>query len=452
MRPTACHLFAALALVAGAASASAQPLRPVTDSAAVAATAFVRALERGAWADAASHSALSPPAGVAPNALLRTVWTQLVGQLGALAALEPAAPYDRDGRRVVDLGARFERSEVTLRVVIGDGDKVVGFWVTPPRPPAYEPPAYADMARVREVDVTLGAEPALPGTLTLPRDAAGPFPVAVLVHGSGPDDRDERVGKNRPFRDLALGLATRGVAVLRYDKRTYAHPQSLAGRPVTLDAETVDDALAALAVARGVRGADPGRVFLVGHSLGATFAPEIAERDGRVAGVVLLAPGGRPLAAVVADQLEGLAARARATGRATTPFDSARAQLGDLAARRLAPDVPVLGAPAAYWYDLEDRRPLERARASRVPLLAVFGGRDYQVTAADAAAWRAALDGRANATLEVRPTLNHLLVPGEGPSSPDEYHERPGHVAAGLVARVARWITEQPGAVASPNR
>jgi dienelactone hydrolase len=434
------------AVALAAAGADAQPARPVTDAATTAATAFVRALERGAWEDAARGSALVPPGNVTPEALLQGLWTQLVGQLGALAALEPSPPVTNGSSRLVDLGARFARSEVTLRVVLGPDGKVTGFWVTPPRAPAYAPPAYVDPARVHEEALTIGAEPALGATLTRPRDAAGRFPVVVLVHGSGPNDRDERVGANRPFRDLALGLASQGVAVLRYDKRTFAHARALAGQRVTLDVEVIDDALAALTAARAVPGADPTRVFVVGHSLGATVAPEIAERDGRVAGAVLLAPAGRPIAAVTLEQLDFLAARAQAAGQPTAPYDLLRGQLRDLSARRLPADSVVLGAPAWYWYDLDDRRPLDRARSSRIPLLAVFGGRDYQVTAPDVAAWRAALAGRPGAAVEVRPALNHLLVPGEGPSSPEEYQARPGHVERELVERIARWVQAQPPA------
>jgi dienelactone hydrolase len=419
------------------------------DAAAATATAFVRALERGAWDAAAALAALTVPDGTTQAALLGGLWTQLVGQLGALTALTPAPAVTESENFVVDLGARFERSEVTLRVVIGPARRVSGFWVTPPRAPSYERPHYADLNRVHVSTLTFGGEPALGASLVVPRQG-GPFPVAVLVHGSGPADRDERVGANRPFRDLALGLAALGVAVLRYDKRTFGGPRTMAGRPITLDAETIDDAVAALAVARAVPGADPRRVFIVGHSLGATFAAEIAERDGRVAGAVLLAPSGRPVAEVALEQIEYLAPRARAAGQPTAPYDAMRGQLHDVIARRVSPDTTVLGAPASYWYDLDDRRPLERARRSRVPMLAVFGGRDYQVTARDVAAWRAALNGRPDATVEVRPALNHLLVPGDGPSSPDEYLARPGHVDAALVERIADWITAQPATPPQP--
>ena len=66
----------------------------------------------------------------------------------------------------------------------------------------------------------------LPGTISMPR-GDGPFPAVVLVHGSGPNDRDETIGPNKPFRDLAGGLASQGIAVLRYEKRTRQHPLKL---------------------------------------------------------------------------------------------------------------------------------------------------------------------------------------------------------------------------------
>lgn len=76
--------------------------------------------------------------------------------------------------------------------------------------------------RTLPITVAADADYPLPGLLTLP-DGAGPFPAVLLVHGSGPQDRDEAVGPNRPFRDLAVGLAALGVASLRYDKIGRAH-------------------------------------------------------------------------------------------------------------------------------------------------------------------------------------------------------------------------------------
>ena len=97
----------------------------------------------------------------------------------------------------------------------------------------------------------------------------------VLVHGSGPNDRDETIGPNKVFKDLAWGLASRGVTVLRYDKRTYAYATKFDERAVkslTVQGEVIDDALAALQLLLNREEIDPQRVFLLGHSLGATLA------------------------------------------------------------------------------------------------------------------------------------------------------------------------------------
>ena len=142
----------------------------------------------------------------------------------------------------------------------------------------------------------------LPATLAIPSDASH-APGIVLVHGSGPNDRDETVGANKPFRDLAHGLAERGIVVLRYDKRSKVAPLSFMGRPFTVDDEVVDDALSAAALLRGLPEVDPARVVVLGHSLGGMLAPRIGERDTALAGLVILAGATRPLTDMLEEQI-----------------------------------------------------------------------------------------------------------------------------------------------------
>ena len=99
-------------------------------------------------------------------------------------------------------------------------------------------------------------------------------PVAILVHGSGPQDRDESFGPNRPFRDLAAGLATKGIAVLRYDKRTKRYPESFADlKNPTVKEETVDDVSSAIEYLKYRPEIDGRRITVIGHSLGGMLAP-----------------------------------------------------------------------------------------------------------------------------------------------------------------------------------
>jgi len=297
---------------------------------------------------------------------------------------------------------------------------------------------------VTENEVYLGSAPtALAGTLTLP-PGGGPFPAVVLVHGSGPQDRDESIGPNRPFRDLAAGLAAHGIAVLRYEKRTRTYPMSFANRPFTVDDETVDDALVAVDLLRKTRQIDGRRIVVIGHSLGAMLAPRIAERDGNVAGIVLLAgatteslldmvdrqmnylksvPGADTLA--IARQQQAIAPLA-ARIRALTPADSASTQL-------------LLGAPPAYWLDLNAYDPLAVTKRLPIPVLVLHGGRDYQLTREGFEQWRSELAGQNNVTFRLYPSLNHYFIHGDQPSVPSEY-ALPGNVSREVIDDVAAWI------------
>ena len=130
-----------------------------------------------------------------------------------------------------------------------------------------------------EEKIILGKNTRFPlkGLLTLP-EGSGPFPAVVLVHGSGSSNMDEKVGKLTPFRDLAEGLAARGIACIRYDKRSYAHGLKMVldkKHPITVREETIEDALLASQLLRADRRIDPDRVFLLGHSMGAMLAPRI---------------------------------------------------------------------------------------------------------------------------------------------------------------------------------
>lgn len=145
-------------------------------------------------------------------------------------------------------------------------------------------PSMAQTANFTERDtVVVTGRIRLPATLTIPSGARR-APAIVLVHGSGPNDRDETLGANKPFRDLAAGLAGRGIVVLRYEKRSRAAPLSFMGHPFTVNDEVVDDALSAVVLLRGLPEVDPQRVVVLGHSLGGTLAPRIGSGTPRLPG------------------------------------------------------------------------------------------------------------------------------------------------------------------------
>ncbi len=298
----------------------------------------------------------------------------------------------------------------------------------------------------QELDVTVGTPPwELPGSLSLPA-ADHPVPGVVIVHGSGPHDRDGTIGPNKPYLDLAEGLVAAGIAVLRYDKRTLVHRAELAslGTEFTVDDEVIDDAAAAVELLRRTPGVDPDAVFVLGHSLGGYLGPRIVARASGARGLIVLAGNSRGLADVMLEQTEAIASLGAApTPEVAAAIESLRRQVAlatspALTAETPAADLP-FGVPAAYWLDLRAYDPVATAAGLDGPILILQGGRDYQVTAADFEGWRAGLGSGAEATFRWFPEMSHLFIAGEGPAGPGDYAV-PGHMAAVVVDTIAAWI------------
>jgi len=387
-----------------------------------------------------------------PEAKLKETWLQLIGQVGAFQEIQSSQAVERQGNRIVTVTCQFEKGPMDILVVFGASGQIAGLNVqfTPTTLP-YNPPAYVDAAAFDEVEVTVGSgEWSLPGTLSMPH-GDGSFPAVVLVHGSGPQDRDETIGPNRSFRDLAWGLASQGIAVLRYEKRTKAHADKITPElkaRLTVQEEAIDDALSAVQLLRQTPGIDPGRVYVLGHSLGATLAPRIGQQDPSIAGLVIMAGMTRPFEDTILDQYTYLYTLSGSmTDEQEAELERLRAQVARVKDPTLSNQVPAkdlpLGVPAAYWLDLRGYRPAEVAQSLAMRILVLQGGRDYQVTAADDyPAWQKALAEKGNATLKLYPKLSHEFIAGEGPATPQEYLVA-GHVSDKVIQDIASWIKSE---------
>jgi dienelactone hydrolase len=377
---------------------------------------------------------------------LRGIFPALAAQVGAFERRGGHVSVARDPARVIVASTIFERGRFNVQVAFDADGRIAGLFVVP-QPPAvaWTPPDYADLAAFRTEDVTVdaGGWP-LPGTLTMPV-GDGPFPAVVLVHGSGPNDRDETIGPNKPFRDLAEGLSSRGIAVLRYEKRTREHGARLAGiENFTTRDEVVDDAVAAVTHLRGRTDIRANEIFVLGHSLGGMLAPRIAAAAPDITGLIFLAAAAQPVQDALVYQSQYLAFL---DGELSS---EERAQLETVEQLRdriytLQPgdppiDLPPFSGPASYWIDLRDYDAPAEATQLSLPVLVLHGERDYQVTEADYYAWEAAFSAHPNAFFRTYPGLNHLLMAGTGPGSPQEYLQ-PGHVSAQVVADITSWIT-----------
>ena len=262
-----------------------------------------------------------------------------------------------------------------------------------------------------------GTEYPLNGLLTLPDGAASPLPAVVMVHGSGPSNMDEKVMKLTPFKDLAEGLAKRGVASVRYDKRTFVHGRKMAKTCPTVKEETIDDALLAVALLKKDPRIDPERIYILGHSMGAMLAPRIDAEGGDVKGLILMAGTPCRLEEVVLRQLKqssgGNPILKRIIGLEyrifAKKFDGLY-QMPDEEAKKKK----FAGNLSLYYFkEMGQKTAADYLLESRKPALILQGGKDFQVLAEDDfRRFRELLAGRENTIFRLYPDLNHIFVKG----------------------------------------
>jgi uncharacterized protein len=349
---------------------------------------------------------------------------------GALKEVEKASVQPAGANTIVVIPAHFEARNYNFRFIINKEGLVAGMFPLLGEA-AWQRPPYSKPDSFHERDVTIGDDQwKLPGTLTLP-NGNGPFAAVVLVHGSGANDRDNTKGASKVFRDLAEGLASRGIAVLRYEKRTQIYRGV---KPATVDEETVTDAARAAALLRTQKEIDPRRVYVLGHGLGGYVAPRIAEEDGKLAGIILFAANARPIEDVALDQAQYLGVSAKDLEGIKAAVQRVKALD---AADSDAP--PLLGIAVTYLLDLKTYDPVAAARSQAIPILVLQGERDFEANMKDFGMWKTGLASRKDVTFQSYPALNHLFVAGEGKSLESEYR-KPGHVSPEVIDTIAKWV------------
>ena len=425
---------------------------PPEDELIVKARAFLGALNKGDF-EAAARDFDATMMKVSGPDKLAEFWKQVPERMGAFKR-QTAARRDRLGEYEVALvTCEFEKVTLDARVVFDKEKKIAGFQFVPSLPPAkYEPPAYANPAEFEEHEVKIGADGdwPLPGTLTVPK-GAGPFPAVVLVHGSGPNDRDETLGPNKPFQDLAWGLGSNGIAVLRYEKRTRIYGPKLVADPkfmaaLTVKEETIDDALEAVRLLRTTEGIVRKKIFVLGHSLGGMLIPRIAlaGQDLGIAGFVIMAGLTKPLPETYLRQMTYLLSLDGETSaddrKQLDEIKNDVSRINALQASDAGKSDKIINAPPAYWLDLRGYYPPDVALKVDRPLLILQGSRDYQVTTEDFENWKKALGGRADVHFKLYPKLNHLFAEGQGIPTPNEYSLAHGSVAEYVISDIAGFI------------
>ena len=317
----------------------------------------------------------------------------------------------------------------------------------PPFPYSAEEVAFASAPGVK-----------LAGTLTLP-PGKGPFPAAVMITGSGAQDRDETLLGHKPFAVWADALTRRGVAVLRWDDRGFAKSTGDFAKATSEDFAA--DGLAAMAYLRTRPEIDPRRIGVIGHSEGGMVGPMMAAKDPRVAFVVMMAGPGAPTRDLMVAQREavgrsmGIPAamiarnelaqqKLEAALAQTKPLEEAKADAvkvlvdAGVPAAAAPGQIDMVSSPWYRWFIAYD--PAPTLRKLRMPVLALDGDKDTQVVSRqNVPAIREALKGDPDATVLELPGLNHLFQTAQT-GSPAEYAQIEETISPDALKLMVDWV------------
>ena len=380
---------------------------------------------------------------------LEAAWVSLIKSYGSYQEIKQIRKTNEQGYEIVYVTCSFSTlGDLDLRFVFDSDKKVAGFQFVPTQTETeYTIPSYVNTSAFSEENVSIGIDPwILPATLSIPK-GTGPFPAIVLVHGSGPNDRDETIGPNKPFKDLAWGLASNGFAVIRYDKRTKVYPNEMAqDLNLTPKEEVLDDVSHAIQFLENQSSIEKNQIYVLGHSLGAMLGPQIALENTNIAGLILLAAPARALEDLILDQTEYLAnLDGSVDTNETQALELIETQVQKIKTLDIEPDELVLGVYKAYWLSLHNYNQVETAQNLSLPLLFLQGKRDYQVSyEKDFLIWQQLFSEKPTVTLQSYDALNHLFIVGKGKPTNTEYLAA-GHVDETIINDIVSWIDAQIG-------
>ena len=348
---------------------------------------------------------------------------------------------EQDGFKVYIILMKTTKGYIKFTVTVDENSKISGFFAAPVQDPRKSIP-YVNKDSFTEQKVKFGVkEWKLDGVLTIPNNK-DTYPLMIIVGGSGPTDMNGTVGPNTPYKDIAEGLATSGIGVLRYNKRAaqYSSKISSAIEEIEniLDFEYVNDLLEAIDYASNIEGVN--QILLAGHSLGGTIVPKIASNSKKIDGIVLLAPGVRRFAQISLDQ-----------NRYAKDYfgitDEQMKQVEQLFTMILNHELPENmsiqeGLTVGYYYEMDQYRPLDDLTSYKKPTLVIQGVEDFQATMkGDFLPLKEKYGERKNFSFIALNGINHLFMKSEeGVFHWTDEYNKPGFVDKRVIDAIVEWI------------
>lgn len=375
---------------------------------------------------------------------LRAVWHNTASDIGQYQGIYKTEVSIRNNQANVAVVLNYERRGLTVILNYDANNQINGLFIRySALPVSHEAKAHE---KFEESEILIGSgEVRLKGLFTLPTGVKHPS-IVILLHGSGPADMDGTIGMaaNKPFQDIAHGLAEQGIASIRYNKRTWQYPE-LFTNDSTIQDEVVDDAMAAIQYAKHSNLINPQKIYILGHSMGGMLSPYIAKVSKDVAGIIVLAGSPRKLEDIILSQNIALINANADQSQKDAIMSQLELEIAKVKAIKPT-DAPttILGVSSSYWSSLNEINTPLICKELQIPMLIMQGERDFQVLAdVDYKMWQELLQGRDNVEFNLYKGLNHLFMPVNGAQEITTFqtaYDASNHVDKAVIVDIAEWI------------
>jgi len=375
------------------------------------------------------------------------MWGQIETMFGDFESASYICSNSVSTSNQVYISVSFKRKSQNLNIVFNAKNKIEGFFMAttiPCEPIVYPLPKYVKEKRFIEEAIIFKSDGLImKGAIVLPKKLKKETPVFIFVHGSGPNDRDESVGPNKIFKDLAYGLATKGIPSLRYDKRSYLYKSLELNDDI--NKEVLNDVTSAIKWVKSQDAVKDRPVYIIGHSIGAYLAPQIANTNSEVNGIIMMAGNCRPLEELIKEQYVYLSNlndnNSTELRDEITDLEIKMKYLKDSLTEFSSSEKLPLKLPASYWVSLKKYDHKKAIQNLSIPIFVMQGERDYQVTMTDYELWSEVMKGKLNYYSKRYPKLNHLFLEGEGTPDPSEYMIQ-SHVPKYVIKDIVKWVNK----------
>ncbi len=346
------------------------------------------------------------------------------------------------------LQIQFKKGKKNLNLLINSHQKIERINITDfIESPYFQLKGYKGFSEVTDLTtqvnckdgLTLGANIAFGDT------SKGKSPIVVFVHGSGASDRDETIGPNKPFRDLAQGLAQQGIVSLRYDKRGYDYTKLSQQQIDSMDlySETINDAIDAIKATKQFTFIDTAKIYIVGHSLGAMCAPKIAELSQQLKGIVMLGGPAKNLVDILPQQAKEMALLDDTISNAEEiQINQSRWFAEKVRDPKESKKIPykLMGFVSnKYWQSILNFNQVDITKKLSLPIYILNGENDFQVSMVEFNLWKQELTNHTNIQYQSYPKLNHLFLETIDKRGIKEY-DVPGHIPQYVIDDLVKFI------------